>query len=149
MLAALLTKPGAPLTVEDVDVPRVSEGEILIRNTMCGVCRTDLHIVDGELSSPNLPLIPSHQIVGEVVENKSESGQLAPGQRVGVPWLGWTCGQCEYCLSSQENLCDAAQFTGYDRNGGFAQYSVVDSRFCFPLQSELPILSWHPCFVQE
>src|SRR3954464_11399168 len=107
--------------------PQPGDGEILIQVAACGVCRTDLHIVDGELTEPKLPLILGHQIVGRVA---------GTGQRVGVSWLGWTDGTCRYCTSGRENLCDRAQFTGYDRDGGYAERAVVDERFCFPLPDE-------------
>lgn len=118
---------GSSLTATEVPQPAPGPGEILIEVAACGVCRTDLHIVDGELDRPKLPLIPGHQIVGRVVGD---------GRRVGVPWLGWTDGTCRYCTSERENLCDKAQFTGYDRDGGFAEYVVADERFCFPLPEE-------------
>src|SRR5204863_1103066 len=104
--------------------PEPGPGEILIEVAACGVCRTDLHILDGELSKPKLPLILGHQIVGRVAGD---------GRRVGVPWLGWTCGQCRYCTSGRENLCDRARFTGYDIDGGYAEWVVADERFCFPI----------------
>src|SRR3954453_1922939 len=117
---------GSSLAPAEVPDPRPGDGEILIEVAACGVCRTDLHIVDGELAKPKLPLILGHQIIG----------LTADGERVGVPWLGWTCGECSYCTSGRENLCDRAQFTGYDRDGGFAEYAVADERFCFPLPDE-------------
>ena len=135
MRAALLTEIGKPLTIGEVDVPVPQPGEILIKIRACGVCRTDLHIVDGDLPTPDFPLIPGHQIVGEVVQ--STVPEIYSGQRVGVPWLGSTCGSCEFCDTGQENLCDSARFTGYDINGGFAEYSVADARYCFPLESNL------------
>jgi propanol-preferring alcohol dehydrogenase len=103
---------------------------VLLRVRACGVCRTDLHIVDGDLRQPKLPLVPGHQIVGEVLRGGS---RFAPGARVGVPWLGWTDGECRYCLAAQENLCDRARFTGYDLDGGYAEWAVADERFCFPI----------------
>ena len=135
MRAALLTEIGKPLTIGEVDVPVPQPGEILIRIRACGVCRTDLHIVDGDLPTPDFPLIPGHQIVGEVVQ--STVPEIYSGQRVGVPWLGSTCGSCEFCDTGQENLCNSARFTGYDINGGFAEYCVADARYCFPLESNL------------
>jgi propanol-preferring alcohol dehydrogenase len=104
----------------------------------CGVCRTDLHIVDGELEEPKLPLVPGHQIVGSVVEAGSGLDRFSPGDRVGVPWLGWTCGECRYCRSGRENLCDRARFTGYDLDGGFAELAVADARYCFPIPAGYP-----------
>ena len=135
MRAALLTEIGKPLTIGEVDVPVPQPGEILIKIRACGVCRTDLHIVDGDLPTPDFPLIPGHQIVGEVVQ--STVPEIYSGQRVGVPWLGSTCGSCEFCDTGQENLCNSARFTGYDINGGFAEYCVADARYCFPLESNL------------
>ena len=99
----------------------------------CGVCRTDLHVVDGELSDPKLPLVPGHQIVGRVVAAGPGAARFAAGARVGIPWLGWTCGECRYCLSARENLCDRARFTGYQLDGGYAEAAVADERFCFPI----------------
>jgi propanol-preferring alcohol dehydrogenase len=118
---------GSSLAPAELPDPEPGAGEVLIEVAACGVCRTDLHIVDGELAKPKLPLIPGHQIVGRVAGD---------GRRVGVPWLGWTCGECRYCRSGRENLCDRAQFTGYDRDGGFAELAVADERFCFPLPDE-------------
>jgi propanol-preferring alcohol dehydrogenase len=128
-----LDSPGNPLHIADVLVPEPEAEQILIRVRACGVCRTDLHVVDGELRDPKLPLIPGHQIVGEVVETGERVERFAPGDRVGVPWLGWTCGRCRYCLSGRENLCDDARFTGYQIDGGYAEYAVADHRFCFPI----------------
>ena len=116
-------------------IPLPEPGQILIRVRACGVCRTDLHVVDGELPEPKLPLVLGHQIVGEVVDGGS---RFAPGARVGVPWLGWTDGDCRYCLSGRENLCDAARFTGYHLDGGFAELAVADERFCFAVPGEYP-----------
>jgi propanol-preferring alcohol dehydrogenase len=120
----ILDSAGTPLRAAELAEPEPGEGELLVRIHACGVCRTDLHIFDGELTHPRLPLVLGHQIVGEVV------GQ---DRRVGIPWLGWTCGDCRYCRTGLENLCDRAQFTGYDRDGGFAEYAVADERYCFPL----------------
>ena len=128
---------GSSLAPAEVPQPKPAAGEVLIEVSACGVCRTDLHIVDGELSKPKLPLILGHQIVGRVVGD---------GRRVGVPWLGWTDGTCRYCTSGRENLCDHAQFTGYDRDGGYGEYAVADERFCFPLphEDEFPDLAVAP-----
>jgi alcohol dehydrogenase, propanol-preferring len=120
----------SPLRLVEIEAPTPEPGQILLRVRACGVCRTDLHIVDGELSEPKLPLVLGHQIVGEVA---GDGTRFAPGQRVGVPWLGWTCGECRYCLAGQENLCDRARFTGYDVDGGYAELAVADERFCFPV----------------
>jgi alcohol dehydrogenase, propanol-preferring len=119
-----------PLRLADVPEPVPAAGQVLLRVLACGVCRTDLHIVDGELAKPKLPLVLGHQVVGQVLEG---SDRFAPGERVGVPWLGWTDGTCRYCLSGRENLCDGARFTGYDLDGGYADLVVADERFCFPM----------------
>ena len=123
MRAMVFDGAGPELTLRDVSVPSPRPGELLLRVRACGVCRTDLHIVDGELDRPKLPLVPGHQIVGEAED----------GRRLGVPWLGWTCGACRYCTSGRENLCDRARFTGYDLDGGYAEWVVADERFCFPI----------------
>jgi alcohol dehydrogenase, propanol-preferring len=132
MRAMQLSEPGGTFALVDVPVPEPSAGEVLIRVSACGVCRTDLHVVDGDIRDGRYPVIPGHQIVGKVV--KAGAGvTLQPGSRVGVPWLGYTCGECGYCTSGRENLCDGAEFTGYQRPGGFAEYVCADARFCFPL----------------
>jgi propanol-preferring alcohol dehydrogenase len=123
----VLERPGEPLVAASIADPVAAPGELLLRVLACGVCRTDLHVVDGELPRPKLPLVPGHQIVGEVV-----AGPRA-GERVGVPWLGWTCGTCRYCAAGAENLCDEARFTGYDLDGGYAELAAADERFCLPL----------------
>ena len=134
MRAMTLANPHQPLHLEErAGPPRPGPHEVLIRVHACGVCRTDLHIVDGELTSPKLPLVPGHEIVGIVDETGPGVEQLHPGDRVGVPWLGWTCGSCEYCRSGRENLCARARFTGYQIDGGFADYTVAHERFCFPI----------------
>jgi alcohol dehydrogenase, propanol-preferring len=130
MRAMVLHREREPLRLEDLPEPQPEAGQALLEVAACGICRTDLHIVDGELSEPKLPLVPGHQIVGRVI---GESGRFASGQRVGVPWLGWTDGECRYCRSGRENLCDRARFTGYDIDGGYAERTVADERFCFPL----------------
>ena len=130
MRAALLDAPRTPLRVTELPEPVAEPGQILLRVRACGVCRTDLHIVDGDLRHPKLPLVPGHQIVGEVV---SGGERFETGARVGVPWLGWTCGECRFCLAGSENLCDRARFTGYDVDGGYADLAVADERFCFPI----------------
>ena len=122
-----------PLEERDVPAPEPAEGQVLIRVAACGVCRTDLHIVDGELSEPKLPLIPGHQIVGTVEGMGDGASRFAAGDRVGVPWLGWTCGECRFCRSGRENLCERARFTGYDLDGGYAELAVADERYCFPI----------------
>src|SRR5262245_28403007 len=133
MLATILDAPGKPLRVAELDVPKPAPGQLLIRIHACAVCRTDLHVVDGELTQPKLPLIPGHEIVGTVAELGDNVRRFRVGDRVGVPWLGWTCGECSYCKNGQENLCDHAKFTGYTLDGGYAEYIVVDQRFCFPI----------------
>ena len=130
MRAMVLERQGEPLRLADLPDPEAGRGQVLIEVSACGICRTDLHIVDGELTEPKLPLVPGHQIVGTVAHG---GGRFAEGQRVGVPWLGWTDGTCRYCRSGRENLCDSARFTGYDIDGGYAERTVADARFCFPL----------------
>jgi propanol-preferring alcohol dehydrogenase len=131
--AILFTSHDAPLQRVDLDEPGVGAGQVRLQVHACGVCRTDLHIVDGELSEPKLPLVLGHQIVGTVRELGPGVSRFAAGQRVGVPWLGWTCGECTYCRAGRENLCDRARFTGYTIDGGFAEQTVADERFCFPV----------------
>ena len=134
MRAMVLDKPRQPLQLRDVKKPRPAKGQLLVQIATCAVCRTDLHVVDGELPDPKLPLIPGHQIVGRVEEIGEEvDSQFKIGDRVGIPWLGWTDGECAYCRSNRENLCDQARFTGYTINGGYAEYTVADARFCFHL----------------
>ena len=123
------------MRLEDIDQPKPRSGELLIRVTACGVCRTDLHVVDADLDNPSLPLVPGHQIIGEVVGLGEGVTGFTQGDRVGVPWLGGSCGDCQFCLSAQENLCDHAQYTGYQRNGGFAEYTTADAHYCFPVPS--------------
>lgn len=142
----VLDKIGEKLTLKQVPLPIHHEQEILIRVSACGICRTDLHVVDGELKSPRLPLIPGHQIIG-IVESKGENVfNFKVGDRVGVPWLGGSCGQCSFCLANQENLCDNAKYTGYQLNGGFAEFCVADSRFCFPVPQDYPDVQAAPLF---
>ena len=133
MRAMLLEAARTPLRLRSLPVPQPGPGQVLIRVRACGVCRTDLHIVDGELDRPRLPLILGHEISGEVVGLGSGATRYVQGQRVGVPWLGYTCGECFYCRSGQENLCDRPGFTGYTLDGGFAEYTLADERYCFPL----------------
>lgn len=137
MRAMVLDAPGQALTARDLTEPRPGAGEILIQVSACGVCRTDLHIRDGELARPSLPLVPGHQVVGRVAALGEGAHRFAPGTRVGVPWLGGTDGTCAYCRSGRENLCRAAVFTGYTRDGGFAETCVAAERFCFPLPDGL------------
>jgi propanol-preferring alcohol dehydrogenase len=133
MRAMVLAVPGQPLVEERRVVPKPKRGEILVRVEACAVCRTDLHVVDGELSNPRLPLIPGHEIVGRVIARGAGVAAFRPGQRVGIPWLGHTCGCCAYCRSGDENLCDRPSFTGYTRDGGFATHVVADAQFVFSL----------------
>src|SRR5215813_4256293 len=133
MRAMVLERPGTPLIERERPVPMPGTGDILVEVAACGVCRTDLHVVDGELVNPQLPIVPGHEIVGRVAAVGADVGSLAPGDRVGVPWLGHTCGVCAYCRSSRENLCDAPLFTGYTRDGGYATHAIADARFCFSL----------------
>jgi alcohol dehydrogenase, propanol-preferring len=138
MRAMVLERQRAPLRPVELPDPVPAPGQVLISVHACGVCRTDLHIVDGELERPKLPLVPGHQIVGTVVGGGEGAERFAAGRRVGVPWLGWTCGECRYCLSGRENLCDRARFTGYDVDGGYAGLAVADERFCFPIPEGYP-----------
>jgi alcohol dehydrogenase, propanol-preferring len=142
--AMVLDSPGEPLRAARVPEPEPGPQEVLIRVRACAVCRTDLHVVDGELPDPKLPLIPGHQIVGTVEEVGERVQRFAPGDRVGVPWLGYTDGTCRYCRTGRENLCDYARFTGYQMDGGYAEYSVADHRFCFPLPEDYPDLQAAP-----
>jgi propanol-preferring alcohol dehydrogenase len=129
----VLEKSRQPLKAADIPVPKPGQGEVLIGVHACAVCRTDLHIVEGELPAPKLPLVPGHEIVGVVHQLGEGVERFQIGDRVGVPWLGWTCGMCEYCVSGRENLCVRARFTGYTRDGGYAEQLVADQRFCFPV----------------
>jgi propanol-preferring alcohol dehydrogenase len=132
--AMVLSRQREPLELRDLPLPEAAPGRLLLRVLACGVCRTDLHVVDGELPHPKLPLVPGHQIVGETED----------GRRLGVPWLGWTDGTCRYCTTGRENLCDGARFTGYDLDGGYAEYAVADERFCFPIPDGYPDLQAAP-----
>jgi alcohol dehydrogenase, propanol-preferring len=163
MRAMILEAAGQPLRLKEVEVPTPGPGQVRVKVQACGLCRTDLHVVDGELTRPKLPLIPGHQIVGIVeavgadvvlpaggdVSGATAAGAAAAagpalGDLVGIPWLGWTCGRCRYCLSGRENLCDEARFTGYDLDGGFADYAVVDRRFAFPIPGGYPTVQAAP-----
>jgi len=138
MRAMVLDAPRRPLREADLPQPTPAPGEVRLRVRACGVCRTDLHVVDGELPGPKLPLVPGHQIVGTVEQAGEGVTGLSPGQRVGVPWLGWTCGACRFCRAGRENLCGAARFTGYHRDGGFAEQAVADARYCFAIPEGYP-----------
>lgn len=137
MRAMVLEHPGQPLRLQELPLPRPDAGQVLLQVEACGVCRTDLHLIDGELPDPVLPMIPGHEIVGRVVAVGEGVNGIALGQRSGVPWLGWTCGHCTYCASARENLCDEARFTGYQIQGGYAEYAVADARYCFALGDEV------------
>jgi alcohol dehydrogenase, propanol-preferring len=138
MRAMVLDEPRRPLHEARVAQPHPTPDQVLVRVRACGLCRTDLHVVDGELTEPKLPLIPGHQVVGEVAAVGAQVEDRQVGARVGVPWLGWTCGTCSYCRKGQENLCDRARFTGYSLDGGYAEYMVADGRFCFPIPEGYP-----------
>jgi propanol-preferring alcohol dehydrogenase len=144
MRAMLLEASGELLRAAEVAVPEPGTGQVLLRVHCCAVCRTDLHVVDGELPDPKLPLVPGHQIVGTVERTGEQAGGFTAGDRVGVPWLGWTDGECRYCLAGRENLCENARFTGYQIDGGYAEYAVADVRFCFPIPEDFPDLQAAP-----
>jgi len=133
MRAMVLQRPRTPLVLQTRETPRPAHGEVLVKVAACGVCRTDLHVVDGELTEPKLPIVPGHEIVGRVVEVGPGVTAFSPGDRVGIPWLGKTCGVCRYCRSGQENLCDAPGFTGYQIDGGYADHTIADARYCFAI----------------
>ncbi len=129
----VLKEQRRPLELVELARPKPGAGQVLVRVRACAICRTDLHIIDGELKHPKLPLVPGHEIVGTVEEQGEGAGRFGVGERVGIPWLGWTCGECRFCRSDRENLCERARFTGYDIDGGYAEYTVADERFCFPV----------------
>jgi len=131
--AMVLHKSKSSLVAEQLPAPEAGKGEVLIEVEACAVCRTDLHVIDGDLTQPKLPLVLGHEIVGRVKAYGNDVRDLEIGQRVGVPWLGWTCGKCKFCLSNRENLCSEARFTGYQIDGGYAQQTKADARFCFPM----------------
>lgn len=133
MRAQVLTAARHPLAAAELPTPHPGPQQLLIAVRACAVCRTDLHVVDGELPDPKLPLVPGHEIIGTVVEKGAGVGRFAIGDRVGVPWLGWTCGVCEYCRSGRENLCERARFTGYQIDGGYAELTAADERYCFAI----------------
>lgn len=137
MHAMLLKQQGKPLVVSEISLPKCGPDDVLIRVLACGVCRTDLHVCDGDLTEPELPLVPGHEIVGEIVECGNQVTTLKIGQRVGVPWLGYTCGKCRYCKQGNENLCDNARFTGYQIDGGYAEYTLAHQHYVFPMDNKL------------
>ncbi|KTD26014.1 MULTISPECIES: zinc-dependent alcohol dehydrogenase family protein [Legionella] len=146
MHAMLMRKPRQPLVYAEVEKPKPQPHQMRIKVSACGICRTDLHVVDGELENPKLPLIPGHQIVGHIDALGKKVKGFELGQRVGVPWLGGSCGTCPFCLSGRENLCDQARFTGYQIDGGFAEYCVADAHFCFPIPAGYPDYQAAPLF---
>jgi alcohol dehydrogenase, propanol-preferring len=135
MKAMVLDAPGGGLALRTLPRPKAGPGQVLVEVAACAVCRTDLHVVDGELPGPKLPIVPGHEIVGHIVARGDGVEAVAEGERVGIPWLGWTCGACRYCRGGQENLCPNARFTGYQIDGGYAEYAVADARYCFPIPS--------------
>jgi len=146
MRAMVLDRPGAALELRSVDDPRPGHGQLIVKVEACGVCRTDLHVVDGELPHASSPIIPGHEVVGTVIELGTDAGGFTRGDRVGVPWLAWTCGVCPFCRAGRENLCDAARFTGYTVDGGYAEYIAADHRFCLKLPAAAPaseLAPWH------
>jgi len=144
MQAMVLEAIGQPLTMRTLSVPVPAENQVLVKIVACGVCRTDLHIIDGELTAPKLPLIPGHEIVARVIKTGKETSRVKSGEIIGIPWLGYTCGKCKYCLMGQENLCEKALFTGYTIDGGYAEYAVADERYCFPLSPQYANASGAP-----
>ena len=144
MRAMILDRVAQPLQEKNIPIPKPQSKQVLLKVHVCGVCRTDLHICNGELDQPKLPLVLGHQIVGTVVKQGEGAAKFPIGTRVGVPWLGHTCDRCNYCLSNRENLCDRPLFTGYNLNGGYAEYAVADQNFCFPLPENYPDLQAAP-----
>ena len=138
MRAMLLERQREPLGEADIPLPEPGPGQVRLAVRACGVCRTDLHVLDGDLTQPKLPLVLGHQIVGTVESAGEGESRFEAGERVGVPWLGWTCGECRFCRAGRENLCERARFTGYDLDGGFAEAAVADQRFCFPIPEGYP-----------
>jgi propanol-preferring alcohol dehydrogenase len=134
--AMVLDRPGERLRLAELPMPEPEAGQILLKVRACAVCRTDLHVVDGELTEPKLPIVPGHEIVGEVVCSGPGVERFRAGERVGIPWLGYTCGACRYCAAGQENLCDRARFTGYQIDGGYAEYTLADARYCFSIHGD-------------
>jgi len=146
MRAMVLEAPKTPLVMRDIPAPRPGAGQVLVKVHACGVCRTDLHVVDGELTEPKLPLVPGHQVVGTVAALDADVTGFTEGDRIGIPWLGGSCGSCAYCTSGRENLCDAARYTGYQIDGGFAEFCAADARFGFPIPQGYPDLQAAPLF---
>jgi alcohol dehydrogenase, propanol-preferring len=144
MRAMRLHVPGQPLIADDLPVSRPVRGQLLVKIAACAVCRTDLHVVDGELTEPKLPVVPGHEIVGRVEKIGDGVEGFRVGDRVGIPWLGWTCGECEYCTSGRENLCERARFTGYTIDGGYAEFTVADARFAFRIPDAFDDVSAAP-----
>jgi propanol-preferring alcohol dehydrogenase len=136
MKAMILEKPRERLRLAELPLPEPGAGQVLVKVSACAVCRTDLHVVDGELTEPKLPIVPGHEIVGEVVCSGPGVERFRAGERVGIPWLGYTCGACRYCAAGQENLCDRARFTGYQIDGGYAEYTLADARYCFSIHGD-------------
>jgi propanol-preferring alcohol dehydrogenase len=144
MHAMMLEQPGRPLVPCELPVPKPGLGQVLVRISACAVCRTDLHVIDGDLADPKLPLILGHEIVGRIEETGHGADQFRPGDRVGIPWLSWTCGECGFCRSERENLCERARFTGYTIDGGYAEFTVADARFCFRIPDAFDDISAAP-----
>jgi propanol-preferring alcohol dehydrogenase len=144
MKAIILKRQGQPLEAVDIPVPEIGRRQVLIKVHVCGVCRTDLHVVDGDLTEPALPVVPGHQIVGVVARVGRDVNTVKPGERVGVPWLGGSCGECHYCVTGRENLCDHSRYTGYQIDGGFAEFCAADERFVFPIPPDYPDLQAAP-----
>jgi propanol-preferring alcohol dehydrogenase len=136
MKAMVLERSGERLRLVELPLPEPGPGQVLVKDRACAVCRTDLHVVEGDLSEPKLPIVPGHEIVGEVVRTGSGVDGFRAGARIGIPWLGYTCGSCRYCAHGRENLCDGARFTGYQIDGGYAEYTVADARYCFPIPGD-------------
>ncbi|MHB1279986.1 MAG: alcohol dehydrogenase catalytic domain-containing protein [Acidithiobacillus sp.] len=149
MHAMVLEEVGKPLVSAELPRPQPQPGQVLVKILACGVCRTDLHVVDGELPNPKLPLVPGHEVVGRIESVGSSDISLQNGQMVGIPWLAWTCGACEYCRAGWENLCDQARFHGYTVDGGYAEYMVADARYCFPLPDIYANPKVPRCCVQD
>ena len=145
----VFSEPGRLLDESDLSIPEPQRGQLLVRVRACGVCRTDLHVLDGDLVRPKLPLVPGHEIVGEVVQHGEGAERFAAGTRVGIPWLGWTCGGCSFCRAGRENLCAQARFTGYTLDGGYADYVSADERFAFPYLIIIPTLRRRRCSAPD